>query len=399
MTEKSLTKSGIERASKVVGCEPAMLAALCKKEAPTGGFDEKGRLKILPEKHKIYKYLAPEKRRIALKHGFAVVKWQKRTQYRGFGSYPRNSERAGDARWAFFDKVAHLDRYAVMMGTSYGLGQIMGFNHSRVGFSSVEEMIEFLSVSEDNQLLATARYIESDRRLKQAFINKDFQVIEALYNGGGYNGRYARDFERFYLDELGGNQASTFEAFGGMARAMSLRLGSVGPDVEALQKKLNAFGYSCDVDGIFGQRTEDQVILFQRHNGLNEDGIVGPLTLGAFDHAEPLENNQRPAHDIVLNTGQGNVGVGNVVVGAGGTTLGVANAIAKASEPVAPSVDIDAVVNTAEKVDRLVNVTPKIIEFVSNYGLVVLGAGVVCFGCYQLYTVIRDYRARRWNKK
>ena len=65
--------------------------------------------------------------------------------------------------------------------------------------------------------------------------------------------------------------------------AASLRNGSRGDDVIALQKKLKNWGYySGSVDGIFGSGTEQAVKYFQRKNGLTADGVVGPATAKAL---------------------------------------------------------------------------------------------------------------------
>jgi len=45
-----------------------------------------------------------------------------------------------------------------------------------------------------------------------------------------------------------------------------------------LQTKLNGMGYSLVADGDFGLKTEAAVRRFQQNNGLDADGIVGPLT-------------------------------------------------------------------------------------------------------------------------
>lgn len=58
----------------------------------------------------------------------------------------------------------------------------------------------------------------------------------------------------------------------------TLRIGSSGDVVKSLQILLNKFGYSGNPDGIFGNNTEDNVILFQKSNNLKEDGIVGQTT-------------------------------------------------------------------------------------------------------------------------
>ena len=54
-----------------------------------------------------------------------------------------------------------------------------------------------------------------------------------------------------------------------------------GTDISDLQTYLNTQGYnSGTADGIFGPRTKNAVILFQRDHNLVPDGIVGPLTRG-----------------------------------------------------------------------------------------------------------------------
>lgn len=62
----------------------------------------------------------------------------------------------------------------------------------------------------------------------------------------------------------------------------TLKIGSTGSDVGALQQMLIEAGYSIDSNelwrGAFGPTTAAAVIQFQTANGLNSDGIVGPKT-------------------------------------------------------------------------------------------------------------------------
>ncbi len=65
---------------------------------------------------------------------------------------------------------------------------------------------------------------------------------------------------------------------------MTLRIGSRGAAVEALQLALKRAGYySGNIDGIFGVLTRNAVISFQRDRGLVQDGIVGPVTKAALE--------------------------------------------------------------------------------------------------------------------
>jgi hypothetical protein len=57
-----------------------------------------------------------------------------------------------------------------------------------------------------------------------------------------------------------------------------LREGASGPDVERLQKLLNAKGATLVVDGDFGNATKMAVRKFQNDKGLVEDGVVGQQT-------------------------------------------------------------------------------------------------------------------------
>lgn len=71
------------------------------------------------------------------------------------------------------------------------------------------------------------------------------------------------------------------------ARAASrptLRVGSRGSAVVALQRRLNALRYWCGTaDGVFGQLTQQAVIALQKVAGITRDGICGPVTWSQLD--------------------------------------------------------------------------------------------------------------------
>lgn len=58
------------------------------------------------------------------------------------------------------------------------------------------------------------------------------------------------------------------------------KYGSTGEEVKQIQQVLKEQGYySATVDGIFGNETKDAVVAYQKDNGLDADGVVGPNTL------------------------------------------------------------------------------------------------------------------------
>lgn len=68
----------------------------------------------------------------------------------------------------------------------------------------------------------------------------------------------------------------------GAAQALS-KYGSTGGEVTQIQQRLQELGYDPgSADGIYGTRTKNAVITFQRDYGLSDDGIAGPKTLEAL---------------------------------------------------------------------------------------------------------------------
>ncbi|HZX79970.1 MAG TPA: peptidoglycan-binding protein [Lysobacter sp.] len=80
-----------------------------------------------------------------------------------------------------------------------------------------------------------------------------------------------------------------------------LTRGEHGPEVVALQQRLNRLGYrdangrALAEDGDFGKGTFDAVVAFQKANGLQGLGVVGPQTRAALERAAPAQQASPPA--------------------------------------------------------------------------------------------------------
>lgn len=85
-----------------------------------------------------------------------------------------------------FDAANRIDAHAAQLATSWGLPQMMGFNHQVCGYATVEEMVEAFRVSEVNQLAAMLRFIAANPKMKQALKAKEWPVLAYYYNGAGY---------------------------------------------------------------------------------------------------------------------------------------------------------------------------------------------------------------------
>ena len=72
-----------------------------------------------------------------------------------------------------------------------------------------------------------------------------------------------------------------------------LSYGSSGEDVKELQKALNNAGYSLDVDGEFGAKTQSTVKSYQKSMGLAVDGIVGNNTWTSLSNSDMKSNTSK----------------------------------------------------------------------------------------------------------
>lgn len=59
-----------------------------------------------------------------------------------------------------------------------------------------------------------------------------------------------------------------------------IKQGLMGDEVKNIQNYLLSKGYELGlVDGIFGPKTRQAVMTFQKNHGLKSDGIIGPITI------------------------------------------------------------------------------------------------------------------------
>lgn len=145
--------------------EPALFLAFIQVESGGKGFDSTtGKIIIQFEPH-WFRKLAP----------FAPS-----------GNWSLNKVEVQSKEWLAFNEAFKLNPNKAMESTSIGLPQIMGFHWQRLGYSWVGAMWDDFKVSEDNQLLALIKFIETDKNLFRAMIVKDFTKIADIYNGKGW---------------------------------------------------------------------------------------------------------------------------------------------------------------------------------------------------------------------
>ena len=87
-----------------------------------------------------------------------------------------------------FNRALEVNRREALLSSSYGLGQVMGFNYNLAGYGSVEDYYEAM-FKEENQVLAFLTFIENSNPVLISELQKedtDWAVIARNYNGEDY---------------------------------------------------------------------------------------------------------------------------------------------------------------------------------------------------------------------
>ncbi len=141
-------------------------------ETRGGGFDSKGRPKMLFEPHVFYRELKdPAQRDKAVRSGVAYKRW-------GAQKYPKDS-------YPRLKNAIRINKVAALRSCSWGLGQVMGFNHKLAGYYNVEAMVVKFLEDEEYHLQAAIDFIISTG-LDDELRRHDWAGFAKGYNGSQY---------------------------------------------------------------------------------------------------------------------------------------------------------------------------------------------------------------------
>lgn len=160
-----MDKRIIELAKKNETVEPAAMLAFIQVETGGLGFSkETGKIIIQ----------------------FEPVWFKRKAPFAPSGRWSVNGIERQSAEWLAFNDAFSKNPDAAMQATSIGIGQIMGFHFSRMGFKSVGAMWDDAKKGLENQLNQLLMFIKTDTELWYAINNKDWDTVAKRYNGAGY---------------------------------------------------------------------------------------------------------------------------------------------------------------------------------------------------------------------
>jgi hypothetical protein len=165
-----LQAADFTRAAAALGVPVAAIQAVTEVEARSNGFGPTGEPVILFERHV----------------------FSRRTGGRFDKTHPDVSNAAPGGYGSYSDqhrrlqRASGLDRDAALESASWGLFQIMGYNHAAAGHETLQGFINAMYDSESEQLDSFVAFIKSNPRILAALKARDWATFARLYNGPAY---------------------------------------------------------------------------------------------------------------------------------------------------------------------------------------------------------------------
>jgi hypothetical protein len=238
-----LSDKGLANVCEQLGTRSAEIWSVLHVETSGCGFQPDRRPKILFERHI----------------------FSRETQRKFDGQHPdiSNPEPGGyGPEGTQYDRLATamtLDEQAALRSTSWGIGQIMGFNIKEADFADVNTMITAMAESEDHQLLAVANFLKHDR-LDAALRSRDWRAFARGYNGPNFA-------ENNYDKKL----AAAFAQYSILLPDLNVRTAQV---------LLTYLGFHPGtIDGVMGRMTRAALVEFQQKESLPQTGNADLATL------------------------------------------------------------------------------------------------------------------------
>lgn len=164
-----LTDADYSEAAKTLACEKEAIQAVATVETKRKASDSLGRPTILYERHKFRDFTSG-----AYNQSHSDISGP-------LGGHGRFSEQYGKLY-----RAAVLNETAALKSCSWGAFQIMGFNHSIVGYRTVDAFVDAMIGSQSNQLRAFVSFVSANASMRKAIQDKDWSTFARLYNGSKY---------------------------------------------------------------------------------------------------------------------------------------------------------------------------------------------------------------------
>jgi hypothetical protein len=197
-----------------------------------------------------------------------------KTQGRFSAQYPdisnpvRGGYAGGAAEYQRLSRAMSLDRTAALESASWGLGQVMGFNATTLGYADADAMVRDFMSGEDTQLAAAGRFIQNNKALHAAVKGRQWKTVAFFYNGSSYA-------DHHYDEKL----SAAFDKFQSAIPDITIR---------GIQAFLTYLGFDPKgVDGVVGSGTGEAIQAFCLKAGISvptDEKLIADNLRKAFEH-------------------------------------------------------------------------------------------------------------------
>lgn len=177
---EKLTDARIAEIARENGIHPAALLAVKLIESGTkSGFLDSGKPQILFEGHVFYKYLKANVKSLDMNKlcaqypNIVYPKWDK-SKYFG-----------GEKEWTRLEQARKINLKYANYAASWGMFQVMGFNYKTCGCKSIDEFVEKMCTSQEQQLLLTLNFLKNSN-LIVPLQKRQWATFAKGYNGPGF---------------------------------------------------------------------------------------------------------------------------------------------------------------------------------------------------------------------
>lgn len=173
--------------------EPTLAVAVLAVESGGAAFGADGRMIIRFENHLFYDDWGKQHQEQFFQHfdfnratkdSWLAHRWRP-TPQEPFLAMHRNEAGAQALEWRVFAFAAGLDETAAKRSISMGAPQILGRNHQRIGYATVQELFDAFMADERNQILGLFDFIRTDLTLVDALRSQNYVAFATGYNGVG----------------------------------------------------------------------------------------------------------------------------------------------------------------------------------------------------------------------
>lgn len=117
---------------------------------------------------------------------------------KAYGDVTKMLNRKFDSDWFFhhtnehvsdYESAAFIDKKKAMYSSAWGVAGIMGHDHKKAGYVSVEVMVMLFEQSMVEQLVGLTNWIASNKRLHKALKDKDWAKVDYNSKGIGFSNK------------------------------------------------------------------------------------------------------------------------------------------------------------------------------------------------------------------